>query len=211
MFCESEKIIGHSTDWWSAIGTMVNAGVVVVLVVINFFYLMAANRQATAAEKQISKIQEQTELTRKALLHALGLDKAERRARIFRAESELRKIKAALDDLDELLRQPSTNFLSVNESSIFPGTWEIIACCVEQEIDDGAVRARELQGNLMDTSSAFQKLKEWLRTSNPSDAVKQRKDAVRENGRRSSDGLLSLAELLHHALCNLRSTPNGTE
>jgi hypothetical protein len=211
MFCESEKIIGHSTDWWSAIGTMVNAVVVVVLVVINFFYLKAANRQATAAEKQTGKIQEQNGLTRKALLHALGLDKAERRARIFRAESELRKIKAALDDLDELLRQPAPNYLSVNESSIFPDTWEIIACCVEQEIDEGAFRARELQGDLMDTSSEFQKLKEWLRSANPSDLVMQRKEAVRGKVRSSSDAIIALAQLLQHALILLRSVPTGTE
>ncbi|MGB7547524.1 MAG: hypothetical protein WBM14_07240 [Terracidiphilus sp.] len=96
MFYESEKIFGHSTNWWSAIGTMVNAVVVVALAVINFFYLRAANRQAAGSEDQTGKIQEQTGLTRKALLHALGLDKAGRRSRIVRAVSELRKIKAAL-------------------------------------------------------------------------------------------------------------------
>jgi len=211
MFYESEKILGHSTDWWSAIGTMVNAVVVVALAVINLFYLRAANRQATAAEDQTEKIQTQTGLTRKALLHALGQDMAARRSRIVHAESELRKIKAALDNLDELLRQPAPNYQKMNESSIFPDSWDVIACCVEQEIDEGAFRARELQGNLMDTSSEFLKLKEFLRSANPTEVVMKRKEDVRRNVRSSSDALVALAQLLQHALSVLRSEPTGSE
>ena len=212
MVPEGEKIVGHSTDWWSAVGTVVNAVVVVALAIINFLYLRAANRQATAAEKQTEEIKKQialsgtqTDLSREqnalmqcALLQSDRQYTNQRRGSLIQAESELRKIKSKLTEVDELLRgQTNLNF---QENCIFPDTWDVIARCIEQEIAGGASAARELQGALMDTKSELFEYRERRRSQMAAETEKQLRDSVRGKVRGSTDKLDSIIQLLQKAL-----------
>lgn len=59
----SERLfLGLHPDEWVAIGTMVNAVVIIVLAVFNFLYMRSAARQAAAAEKQASAALDQAKI-----------------------------------------------------------------------------------------------------------------------------------------------------
>lgn len=64
-----KSILGHTTAFWSAVGSMVNAVVVIALAFFNWRYLKAAKRQADAAESQANAATK----TLAALQHAQAL------------------------------------------------------------------------------------------------------------------------------------------
>ena len=206
-----DRLLHHSPDWWSAVGTLVNAAIVVVLAGFNLLYLWIANRQAKAAEKQTEEIKDQIALSREQLdvmqraLHlSVAQDRIARRNAIITAESELRKIEAALKKLLGLLGQPAPSFQDVSEDLIFPIAWTQIARCIEQEIDNGDHWARVLQSSLLASKDAFHDLKERRRSAMPNDAARPLREAVSRQVDSSLELLKKVIDALQTVLNSLR-------
>ena len=182
---DPEQLIWHSPDWWSAVGTLVNAAIVILLAVINYLYLRAANRQAKAAETQTREIKEQIALTcdqldvmRDALQFSHAENRAERRRQLTIATGEIRKIVLTLKELRSRLAQSNPNYNLVSEGNIYPDTWNEVAHCIEREMDHGDHWAKVSQDCLLTTRSEFNSFKERLRSAMPPQTMVELKAAL---------------------------------
>jgi hypothetical protein len=87
----------HSSTFWSAVGSVVNAAVVIVLALINWRYLAAANRAATAAEESAAAAQAQAAAAQSQAASARDTLAALERNYRREAEEDKLKIKTGLD------------------------------------------------------------------------------------------------------------------
>jgi hypothetical protein len=108
--------------------------------------------------------------------------------------------------LNTLLSEVAPNLKEVSEIDIFPDTWDVIVRCIEQEIPEGDRLARDLQGSLMETKSAFIDLRNRLRSAMPPETAKAFKDEVRHHVRTSLDQIGVIIPLIQEALTDLKAS-----
>ena len=186
--------------------------IVILLAVINYVYLRAANRQAKASEMQTREIKKQIALTRDqldvmrdALRFSLAENRAGRRRQLTTATGELRKIELTLEELRSLLTQLNPNYNQVSEEAIYPDTWNEVAHCIEREMDNGDHWAKVSQACLMAAQSAFSQFKERRRSAMPAQAMAQLKAGVKGQVEQALEKLKTANESLEEKLLTLRS------
>jgi hypothetical protein len=157
------QLFHHSPDWWSALGTVSNAAIVFILAVLNVLYLQVARRQAKAAERQTEEIKDQIVLSREQLYvmrDALRLsftqENITRRSDIMMVVGELRKSDAKLRKLSDLMAQPAPGLPHTLEDGIVPLDWNLIARCIERELDKEKHLDQTLHLGLLKTSGLSQ-------------------------------------------------------
>lgn len=209
------EFIHHSPEWWSAVGTVTNAIVVIILAVLNVLYLKAAKRQATAAEEQTVEIKNQIGLSLQELAiarMAFGLSSEQtvrlRRTRVMAALSDLQQIDTALTKLIWMAEQVGANLNEVLESEFLPEFWKQIAECIEQELPDGNHDAMVLQDSLAASRDSFHRYREFRRSANPERLVRERQGVLKRQVESSQARLRQVRDSLRDALTDLKS-PNA--
>jgi hypothetical protein len=189
---QSEHIVWRLTPTeWTAIGTVVNAGVVIVLAVINIFYLRSARRQADAATKQADAARGQAEAASQSirLLQAQMDDQA--RLNLIQTVTDLRAMHVALADLPRILRHDwGTLPKSVR---LLPAHWASMVHVIEKNAPDERPRLSVIETTLL---AANEKLKVEL---------------ARDANYRSQQGLLEAADIIERALDPLLRVLIGLE
>ena len=133
-----------AAEIWSAVGTVVNAMVVIILAILNWRYLTAAKRQATAAENQAKEIAEQTKAIRR---QAELIDRQFALSVQDRFAHRMENIRVSINTL-ERLKQEVHAFAFANDDSniparsidLLPTNWEKVSGCLREELISPDIR-----------------------------------------------------------------------
>ena len=142
--------LGLHPDEWVAVGTMVNAVVIIILAVFNFLYIRSASRQAAAAEKQAQASESQaaaalaqakTASANLALLKVqIDEQSGQSRTRHIRTFEQIK------DELQAWIPRLSGNWGNLPSShSLKPSDWSDAVHWVERQFPDlrGAMQAMD--------------------------------------------------------------------
>jgi hypothetical protein len=182
-------VFTRTPEWWSAVGTVVNAVVVIVLAVFNYLYLRAANRQAKASEEQARETRQQLEIMIRTLHISTQANVEERRSAIVSAQSDLRRLSAFLNQVRNVVLDEGSDLTAIDTESLIPGRWNDVAACTAQEIAHGDRVAGLLHTKLLDIRADLRELVlsrtamtlRFRRTKSRSDLLNLCEDAIQHS------------------------------